>query len=113
MNTSKHHNTKTKPSQNSRVRQKLIREQNILQHIFRLLKSYPQNTTTTVQTQTSTVIQHNPFQQIFRICYTILKHSQQSYRKNQVTHSEFHLYLFINQIISVNKGFNTIPLRLT
>ncbi|CAF0775305.1 unnamed protein product [Brachionus calyciflorus] len=56
----------------NRERQKLMREQNILHQIFNILK-LPFD------------FKENKFglHSIFKLCYRILRHSQQSYRKNQ------------------------------
>lgn len=68
----------------NRERQKLMREQNILQYVFRILKApfaeYGGRMALNVADLKDT---RNGLQQIFRLCYRILKHSQQSYRKNQ------------------------------
>jgi inositol 1,4,5-triphosphate receptor type 1 len=69
----------------NRERQKLMREQNILQQVFRLLKAPfveygNKNGLQMIDLKDS----KHGLQQIFRLCYRILKHSQQSYRKNQV-----------------------------
>jgi inositol 1,4,5-triphosphate receptor type 3 len=68
----------------NRVRQKLIREQNILYQIFRLLKAPFVESGNPNGFYLGELKDHkNGFQQIFRLCYRILKHSQESYRKNQ------------------------------
>lgn len=63
-----------------------MREQNILQQIFRILKApfadYGGRMALHVADLKDT---RNGLQQIFRLCYRILKHSQQSYRKNQAS----------------------------
>ena len=73
-------------SKPNRERQKLMREQNILKQMFRILKApfveYG-NKTGGLQMSELKDSKHG-LQQIFRLCYRILKHSQQSYRKNQV-----------------------------
>lgn len=56
----------------NRERQKLMREQNILHLIFKILRAVPASS-----------INSTGFRLIFRLCYRVLKHSQQSYRKNQ------------------------------
>jgi inositol 1,4,5-triphosphate receptor type 1 len=70
----------------NRERQKLMREQNILQQVFRILKApfveYG-NKSGGLQMSDLKDSKHG-LQPIFRLCYRILKHSQQSYRKNQV-----------------------------
>lgn len=69
----------------NRERQKLMREQNILQQIFRILKApfaeYGGKMGLSVGHLKDS---RNGLQQVFRLCYRILKHSQESYRKNQV-----------------------------
>lgn len=69
----------------NRERQKLMREQNVLQFIFRILKApfaeYGGKMGLNISDLKDT---RYGLQQIFRLCYRILKHSQQSYRKNQV-----------------------------
>ena len=69
----------------NRERQKLMREQNILQQVFRLLKSpFVEfgNKASGLMMVDLKDSKHG-LQPIFRLCYRILKHSQQSYRKNQ------------------------------
>jgi len=69
----------------NRERQKLMREQNILQQVFRLLKSpFVEfvNKASGLMMADLKDSKHG-LQPIFRLCYRILKHSQQSYRKNQ------------------------------
>ena len=68
----------------NRERQKLMREQNILQQIFRILKSPfvefgNKNGVHMIELKDP----KHGLQYIFRLCYRVLKHSQQSYRKNQ------------------------------
>ncbi len=71
-------------SEPNRERQKLVREQNILQHIFRVLKAPFAEHGGQMGLQIADLKDvKNGFQQIFRLCYRILKNSQQSYRKNQ------------------------------
>jgi inositol 1,4,5-triphosphate receptor type 1 len=68
----------------NRERQKLMREQNILQQVFRILKApfIEYGNKSGLQMNDLKDSKHG-LQQIFRLCYRILKHSQQSYRKNQ------------------------------
>lgn len=69
----------------NRERQKLMREQNILQQIFRILKAPFAEYGGKMALHTKDLKDtKNGLQQIFRLCYRILKYSQQSYRKNQV-----------------------------
>ena len=72
-------------SKPNRERQKLMREQNILKQIFRILKApfVEYGNKSGLQMSDLKDPKHG-LQQLFRLCYRILKHSQQSYRKNQV-----------------------------
>ncbi len=65
----------------NRERQKLMREQNILQYIFKILKAPFVNISN--KSGSDLKDNRNGLQQIARLCYRTLKHSQQSYRKNQ------------------------------
>lgn len=71
----------TKPN---RERQKLMREQNILQQVFRILKApfVEYGNKNGIRVSELKESKHG-LQPIFRLCYRTLKHSQQSYRKNQ------------------------------
>jgi hypothetical protein len=88
-------------SKPNRERQKLMREQNILQQVFRLLKApfVEYGNKSGLQMIELKDSKHG-LQQIFRLCYRILKHSQQSYRKNQVRNSLYYLInkRFLNKI---------------
>ncbi|CAF0720089.1 unnamed protein product [Brachionus calyciflorus] len=68
----------------NRERQKLMREQNILKQVFRILKApfMEYGNQNGLQMNELKDSKHG-LQPIFRLCYRILKHSQQSYRKNQ------------------------------
>ena len=71
-------------SKPNRERQKLLREQYILKEIFRILKApfIDYGNKSGLQMSELKESKHG-LQQIFRLCYRVLKHSQQSYRKNQ------------------------------
>jgi inositol 1,4,5-triphosphate receptor type 1 len=72
-------------NQPNRERQKLMREQNILQQVFRILKApFIEYGNKSGLHMTELKDSKHGFQPLFRLCYRILKHSQQSYRKNQV-----------------------------
>ena len=72
-------------SKPNRERQKLMREQNILQQVFRLLKApFVEYGNKNGLLMSELKDAKHGLQQIFQLCYRILKHSQQSYRKNQV-----------------------------
>ncbi|KAL5260490.1 hypothetical protein ACHWQZ_G010582 [Mnemiopsis leidyi] len=70
-------NVQGKPN---RDRQKLVREQDILKQVFELLKA-PFNKETPMELLLDK--KWAPFRSICRLCYRMIKVSQQSYRKNQ------------------------------
>jgi inositol 1,4,5-triphosphate receptor type 1 len=71
-------------SKPNRERQKLTREQNILKQIFRILKApfIEYGNKQGLQMSELKDPKHG-LQPLFRLCYRIIKFSQQSYRKNQ------------------------------
>lgn len=73
-------------SKPNRERQKLMREQNILQQVFRILKApFIEHGNKNGLPMSELKDSKHGLQPLFRLCYRILKHSQQSYRKNQVS----------------------------